>query len=233
MLIDNFALVCDPCIDKLLPSPYNKAVLTLLFWLAEWHALAKLCLHTESTLGYLDASTKFIGQQLHHFCNFTCPAYKTVELPKEAVAHRRRKQATKAVSTTDKQLAEAVGPDGISPEMVPNASMASSSAKSTTHRKQTFNLNTVKAHFLGDYSRTIWLFGTTDSYSTQTVSIVPHCSVGRILKRYTGRVRTPVSEMALWMNKQAKCHQADDSTWALWDKTSMCPPCCSFEGNER
>ena len=186
----------------------------------------------ESTLDYLDTSTKSIGQQLRHFCNFTCSANETVELPKEVAACRRRKQAAKAASTTDKQPAEAVGPDGISPEMAPKAS-TSSSTKSTTHRKWTFNLNTVKAHFLGDYGRTIWLFNTTDSYSTQTVSIIPHFSIGGILKRYAGRVRTPASEMALWMNEQAKHHQADDLTWMPWDKTSTCPPCCSFEGNER
>ena len=166
----------------------------------------------ESTLDYLDASTKSIGQQLCHFCNFTCPAYKTVELPKKAAARGRRKQVTKMASTTDRQPAEAVGSDVISPEMVPKPSTTSSLTKSTTRRKQTFNLNTVKAHFLGDYSRTICLFGTTDSYSTQTVSIIPHFSIGGILKRYTGRVRTPASEMALWTNEQAKCHQADDST---------------------
>ena len=183
-----------------------------MFQLAEWHALTKLRLHTESTLDYLDTSTKSIGQQLRHFCNFTCPAYETVELPKEAVACERKKQAAKVASTTDKQPAEAVGPDGISPEMAPKASTASSSTKSTTCRKQTFNLNTVKAHFLGDYGRTIRLFGTTDSYSTQTVSIIPHFSIGGILKRYAGRVRTLVSEMALWTNEQAKHHQADDLT---------------------
>ena len=192
--------------------PYNEAVLTLLFRLAEWHALAKLHLHTESTLDYLDASTKSIGQQLRHFYNFTCPAYETVELPKEAAARGRRKQVTKTASTTDRQPAKAVGSDVISPEMVPKPSTTSLLTKSTTRRKRTFNLNTVKAHFLGDYSRTIHLFGTTDSYSTQMVSIIPHFSIGGILKRYTGRVRTLASETALWMNEQAKCHQADDST---------------------
>ena len=105
-------------------------------------------------LNYLDASTNSIGQQLHHFCNFTCPAYETVEVPEEAAAHGRRKQA-KAASTSNKQLVEAVGPDDISPKMAPNASADSLFTKPTTHRRQTFNLNTVKAHFLGDYGRII------------------------------------------------------------------------------
>jgi hypothetical protein len=37
-------------------------------------------------------------------------------------------------------------------------------------RKKTFNLNTYKAHALGDYVETIRRCGTTDSYSTEPVS---------------------------------------------------------------
>ena len=35
---------------------------------------------------------------------------------------------------------------------------------------KSFNLTTYKLHALGDYARTICLFGTTDSYTTQIVS---------------------------------------------------------------
>ena len=37
--------------------------------------------------------------------------------------------------------------------------------------KKKLNLNTYKFHSLGDYVATIRLFGTTDSYSTQVVSL--------------------------------------------------------------
>ena len=41
----------------------------------------------------------------------------------------------------------------------------------TVHRRCTFKLNMAKVHFLGNYVRTIKLFGTTDSYSTQMVHL--------------------------------------------------------------
>jgi hypothetical protein len=45
--------------------------------------------------------------------------------------------------------------------------------------KKNFNLQTYKYHSLGDYVKTIRQFGTTDSYSTTTVSIVRfHIFVG-------------------------------------------------------
>ena len=39
-------------------------------------------------------------------------------------------------------------------------------------RLKSFNLLTYKFHALGDYVQTIRLFGTTDSYTTQIVSII-------------------------------------------------------------
>lgn len=204
-------------------------------------------MHTESTLDYLDASTKSIGQQLRHFVKFTCPAFETVELPKEAAARGRRKEA-KAVSARAKEIAEVVGPDDMVAEIAPDAPAASSSTDAATNgvasqpapkgteavgpddmvtemapdapvassstdpatngvasqpapkvarRRRTFNMNTVKAHFLGDYGRTIRLFGTTDSYSTQTVSYIPHTLVTAILNSLSGRVGTPSSETAV------------------------------------
>jgi hypothetical protein len=33
-------------------------------------------------------------------------------------------------------------------------------------------LNTIKLHFLGDYASNISTYGTTDSYSTEAVSLV-------------------------------------------------------------
>ena len=43
--------------------------------------------------------------------------------------------------------------------------------KATSWKPKELNLKTYKYHLLGDYIETIQQFGTTDSYSTQSVSI--------------------------------------------------------------
>ena len=64
--------------------PFNEVVITLIYRLAEWHALAKLHMHTEATVTHLEDATKMLGSELHHFRKHTCSAFSTVELPKEA-----------------------------------------------------------------------------------------------------------------------------------------------------
>ena len=56
-----------PTVEGLLPEPYNSKLMTLLFRLAEWHALAKLRMHTEHTLSTLTQSTATIGKELRSF----------------------------------------------------------------------------------------------------------------------------------------------------------------------
>ena len=160
-----------PVFDGLLSSPYNESVLTLLFRLAEWHALAKLRMHTDATLTYLDLATESLGRHLRLFCNITCPAFSTVDLPKEAAARSRSKKrnAAKATSITTN---EHYGLDPIPVESSPDPTLQAAGSVSQPKarpRQRKFKLNTVKVHFLGDYARTIRMFGTTDSYSTQTV----------------------------------------------------------------
>ena len=133
-------------------------------------------------LGYLDASTKMIGQQLYHFCNFTCPAFETMELPKEAAARGRRKNTTTALST-NKPVMEATVSESSAPQASSSSNPVAIDAPSQPApkpkcRARMFNLNTVKTHFLGDYSKTIRFFGTTDSYSTQMVNIMLHLPTG-------------------------------------------------------
>ncbi|EDR09226.1 uncharacterized protein LACBIDRAFT_296661 [Laccaria bicolor S238N-H82] len=91
-----------PVFEGLLPEPYNTAILDLLFTCAEWHALAKLRLHTETTLGWLEQSTTDPRQQLRRFVTHTCPAFATKELPKEQAARgwRKAKKAAEAAKTT-------------------------------------------------------------------------------------------------------------------------------------
>jgi hypothetical protein len=136
-----------PVFEHLLPEPHNDIVLTLLFELAYWHALAKLRLHSDTTLRFLDTSTIRLGRYMRHFKSSTCKAFKTVELPHEETARRRRSAAMKP---TGKQAA----------------------AASSNPNTKTLNLNTYKWHALGDYASIIRRYGTTDSYSTQTVSLL-------------------------------------------------------------
>lgn len=127
-------------------SPHNEAVLDLLFTLAEWHTLAKLRLHTDTTVMSLRQSTKDLGRQLRRFKNYTCSFFDTKELPKEEAA-RGRRQAKKAVAggTTQPQPMK------------------------TSVKTKVFSLLTYKLHALGDYVSTILFYGSTDSYSTQPV----------------------------------------------------------------
>ncbi|KAJ7820439.1 hypothetical protein B0H14DRAFT_2157966, partial [Mycena olivaceomarginata] len=61
-----------PCIEGLLPEPFNSRLLTTLFRLSEWNALAKLRMHTEATLNYLDRTTTVIGRELRSFAAGGC-----------------------------------------------------------------------------------------------------------------------------------------------------------------
>lgn len=48
--------------EGLLPKPFDGMLQWLLYRTAEWHALAKLRIHTDSTLDLLEAATKELGQ---------------------------------------------------------------------------------------------------------------------------------------------------------------------------
>jgi hypothetical protein len=137
--------------------------MTLLFRLAEWHALAKLRMHTESTLTYMESVTTILGRELRKFRDSTCSAFATQELPKETAARGRRQARNQSKK----------GPQR-------TTGTSQSGAKTTTPVKQKakqLNLSTYKVHALADYVRTIRLFGTTDSYSTQTVSFLVYLSM--------------------------------------------------------
>ena len=64
----------------------------LLYRISEWHALAKLRLHTEDSLRFMEETTKELGDLLRQFRNFTCSEFNTVELPREVDARVRRKK---------------------------------------------------------------------------------------------------------------------------------------------
>lgn len=131
-----------PVFDGLLPEPHNQNILYLLFVLAHWHGLAKLWMHSDTTLDIMDEVTTNLGKAMRHFTTKICPKYSTKELPHEAGARQRRQQKT----GTAKGKTAAGQPV-----------------------RKTFNMKTYKYHSLGDYVRTICRFGTSDSYSTTPV----------------------------------------------------------------
>ena len=116
-------------------------VMTLLYRTAEWHAFAKLRLHTESTLQHLESLTRDLGKHMRKFRNTTLSTFTTFELPREKGA-RQRRQISKGKQT---------------------------SANSSGINQKNLNLFTYKWHALGDYVRTIRLFGGTDGFSMQVV----------------------------------------------------------------
>ena len=132
----------------------------LLFELATWHGLAKLRLHTESTLRSLESSTTRLGIALRKFQLTTCAEFKTRNLPSEEAARGRRKAAkAKLKPTTQQSKSKAMVPKSKGKEKV-----------SSTLRA--FGLSNYKTHALADYPRMIREFGTTDGYSTQNVSFL-------------------------------------------------------------
>ncbi|KAF8221838.1 hypothetical protein L208DRAFT_1325783, partial [Tricholoma matsutake] len=72
-----------PAVEGLLSELHNGKLMTLLFCLAEWHAIAKLRMHTDFTLTLLTQSTTTIGKEFHSFAEWT-QTFNTVELPREA-----------------------------------------------------------------------------------------------------------------------------------------------------
>ena len=58
----------------------------MLFSLAEFHAFAKMRLHTERTLELFDQSVIKLGEDMRKFETVVCAAYETKELPRETAA---------------------------------------------------------------------------------------------------------------------------------------------------
>ena len=127
-----------------MPEPYNGIVLDLLFDLATWHALAKLRLHTDTTLAIMEATTRSLGKSRRLFASKS-QDYDTREIPREEAARGRR------------EAARAANGPGLAPAQ-------------TGKKRKFLNLCTFKWHNLGHYVPGIRWFGTSDAYSTQIVS---------------------------------------------------------------
>ena len=136
-----------PCIEGLFDEPHNSTVIELLYIFATWHALAKLHIHTDTSLKLLDTATTALGNALRYFARVTCPEFNTLETTAE-YAKRQRQQAAATTSTS------------------------SATSSSTGRQPRTFSLGTIKLHFLGDYVSCIKMFGSIDNYNSALVSDV-------------------------------------------------------------
>jgi len=107
-------------------------------------------MHTDSSLEVLDIITIAFGQKLRNFAEETCKNFDTVETDKEYQARKRAEARRESRS----------GGDG-----------DEESGTSSGKRSRRFNLTTPKLHFLGDYVSQIQALGTTDSFTSQIVSM--------------------------------------------------------------
>lgn len=114
--------------------------------MAFWHALAKLRLHTTTTLALLRSQTATLARRLRQFQSKIASCYKAVETNREHEARKRREVRRGLATGSISETAE------------------------SEKRGAKFSLVTYKLHALGGYAEAVELFGTTDSYSTQIVS---------------------------------------------------------------
>ena len=140
-----------------MPKQHDRIVQKLLFELATWHGLAKLRIHTDSTLFDLENSATRLGNLLRKFKQEVCNKYATRDLPSEEAA-RGRRRAAKALKAAGVQKAE--GPQA--PPTLPTPSSKKSKIRQ-------FNMETYKLHALPDVPATIRAFGVTENTSTMTV----------------------------------------------------------------
>ncbi|KAI1786453.1 hypothetical protein LXA43DRAFT_897977 [Ganoderma leucocontextum] len=146
-----FLITIIPAFEGLLDLPDDKTVADLLFELANWHALAKLRLHTDVTLDIFRAATQHMYDAIRRFAKKTCPKYNTQELASEAVARVRRAKAT---------------------NMNAQPSSGRKPVAFSVHR-------TYKFHSLGDYADYIERSGPTDNFNTQVVCSRSLMSAGK------------------------------------------------------
>src|ERR1700761_4273570 len=146
ILIDHKCSI--PAFEGLFHEEDNRSISELLLLLATWHVYAKLHLHTDTTLGMLETVAKALCQALRQFVAMTCLQYMTKELPQEFNTQIKHQQAQAMCGAR-----------------------ASNTMSNSVKVKQ-FNLSTYKIHCIPDYPDAIRKYGTTDSYSMQTVGFV-------------------------------------------------------------
>ena len=135
----------------------------MLFSLAEFHAFAKMRLHTERTLELFDQSVIKVGDAMRKFETVVCAAYETKELPRETAARGRRDAAAAA-----KAGSKTAAPGG-SKGKGKAAPAAARQKPGGIPRQAKFELSTFKYHSFGNYPDAVRAFGTLDVLSSQHV----------------------------------------------------------------
>lgn len=131
----------------------------MIFEIQQWHALAKLRLHSDKTLDFFEDAVISLGDSLREFKRTTCQAYHTRDLPKETAARGRQKAAR-----IEKGKSKP-------PSKRTKKNNGESQTANQPPKKREFNLATPKLHGLADYPAYIRLYGTSDNYTTQIVSL--------------------------------------------------------------
>jgi hypothetical protein len=172
-----------PVFEGLFPGKWDDIVQDLLYMLATWHALAKMRVHLTSTLAHLQQATRNLGFALRVFVTELCNKVKTRETEREQRARADR------------------------------AERKGKNPTQSARKERKFNLSTYKLHSLGDYVRYIILFGGSDGWSTQVVSICLLCASQA--NGLTGRIGTHAREALLPTHEQRSYFcRADDATAA-------------------
>ena len=152
MILIQYTQCAIPVFDGLLPMKYDTILQKLLFEMATWHGLAKLRLHTDTTIRNLETSSTRLCDLLRKFKMEVCSAFNTQDLPSEEAA-RGRRQAAMAQKTAEAQKVARQS-------QVPLGSKAKS---------RTFNMETYKLHSLPDVPAAIRAFGVSENTSTKNV----------------------------------------------------------------
>lgn len=192
-----------PVFDGLLPEPHNTTILSLLYTCGEWHGLAKLRMHTDSTLKLLDNETILMGTRLRYFANTTCEVFDTKELKQEVAARNRRQGKNK------------------NPQQTPSSNIDYTPGA----RQKKYHLRTIKHHFLGDNVNHIRRFGTTDSISTEPVCFFTFKAYVFPTKVFNsaGRARTQNTQKSIYSHQREDICDANDSDRAPRGSTSKNP----------
>jgi hypothetical protein len=146
----------------------------------------------------MESVTVSLGNLFRSFSNVTCPAFATKELRREADARARRESRKTAAKHSDVSNTGVTTVNRVSTSSP--AEPAPGQRNSTGHRARggrrpkTFNPNTYKSHSYGDYVKSIRLYGTTDSYSTEPVCYATNYSFSYMTDCLSGRIGASVAE---------------------------------------
>ncbi len=161
--------VAIPAFEGLLPLRDGETIMDMLFELANWHALAKLRLHTSITLDIWRTVTRYMYASVRKFARTTCERHVTRELPQETLARARRAKSARK-STKGPRVAP---PRNAGPKII---------------KYNTWN--TFKYHALGHQPSYVERSGTNDNFNSQVVSTTDLRVVTMLIETHRGSLNT-------------------------------------------